>query len=306
MPCLYSYKKEDLYSALVKSQGDFMKLSIITICYNEKEIKRTCERIVQQTNKDFEWIVIDGASDKWCLDILKKYQSNMAYFISEKDSGIYNAMNKGILQAKGEFLLFLNAGDELCDNTIIEKVMPHLDSSADIFYANANFALSEREDELKSYPEKLTKIFFIDGCICHQAAFIKRELFDTHGLYNEKNKIVSDWEHWLKFCNGNCIFKHINILAASFYCDGLSWNNREQTITEQMSIIGNYFTKEDLLDFVEQHRLKELEKSLKEPIKTTSISLFNTIKLLEIVKDTKTKKIFFCGIKILEINVKRD
>ena len=97
------------------------KLSIITICYNEPNIEKTCESIINQTWQDFEWIVIDGGSTDGTLEILNKYKTRINKLISEPDKGIYNALNKGIKFAKGEWLNFMNGGDRFCDNLVLEK-----------------------------------------------------------------------------------------------------------------------------------------------------------------------------------------
>ena len=98
-------------------------LSIITICYNIKdEIERTCKSIVNQTWQDFEWIVVDGGSIDGTVEVLKKYQDRMSVLISEPDNGLYNAMNKGIVHAKGEWLNFMNGGDEYAVTDALERV----------------------------------------------------------------------------------------------------------------------------------------------------------------------------------------
>ena len=93
------------------------KISIITICYNEDRVEDTCKSVIAQTFKDYEWIFIDGGSNEKYLEIHDKYKSYMSVFISEKDSGIYNAMNKGLSFATGEFVVFMNAGDCFYDET---------------------------------------------------------------------------------------------------------------------------------------------------------------------------------------------
>jgi len=99
-----------------------MKLSVITICYNEKNIRKTCESIVGQSWQDFEWIVVDGGSTDGTLDVLNEYRDRIDVLISEPDNGIYNAMNKGIARARGEWLNFMNGGDAFCDKTVLEQV----------------------------------------------------------------------------------------------------------------------------------------------------------------------------------------
>lgn len=115
-----------------------MKLSVITICYNEKNIRKTCESIVGQSWQDFEWIVVDGGSTDGTLDVLNEYRDRIDVLISEPDNGIYNAMNKGIARARGEWLNFMNGGDAFCDKTVLEQVFGGGSSrdGADVLYGD--------------------------------------------------------------------------------------------------------------------------------------------------------------------------
>ena len=96
-----------------------MQLSIVTVCYNEKDIGRTCESIVSQSCQDFEWIVVDGGSTDGSLEVIKHYKERIDILISEPDNGIYDAMNKGIRLAKGKWINFMNGGDTFADNCIV-------------------------------------------------------------------------------------------------------------------------------------------------------------------------------------------
>ncbi|MDE7469771.1 MAG: glycosyltransferase [Desulfovibrionaceae bacterium] len=110
------------------------KLSIITICYNEPNVEETCRSIVEQTWNDFEWIVVDGGSRKETLDVFEKYRYRMDKFISEPDTGIYNACNKGIKLAQGEYIQFLNAGDSFYSNTALKDFFSKVKQNASILY----------------------------------------------------------------------------------------------------------------------------------------------------------------------------
>ena len=113
------------------------KISIISINYNNKEgLRKTVESVVNQTYKNFEYIVIDGGSTDDSTDILDEYHEKINYIVSEPDSGIYNAMNKGIKVAKGDYLLFLNSGDCLIDQFVIQKVITELNDKISIYYGN--------------------------------------------------------------------------------------------------------------------------------------------------------------------------
>ena len=102
-----------------------MKLSIITINYNNLAgLQKTMESVFSQTCKDFEYIVIDGASTDGSAEYIRAHADQLTYWVSEKDTGIYNAMNKGVRAAKGEYLLMLNSGDFLVDDRVIERILP--------------------------------------------------------------------------------------------------------------------------------------------------------------------------------------
>lgn len=198
-----------------------MKISVITICYNEKNVEETCISVVNQTFEDFEWIVIDGGSNNDVLNIFQKYKDRINIFISEKDNGIYNAMNKGIKLSKGDYLLFLNAGDSLFDKNSLIKVSRFL-GKEDIIYGNLK-TIQNGKSNIQKFPQKIPYYWLAYYALPHPSSFFKKELFDKHGLYNENYKIVSDWEKYIEFIDINkCSYRHIPITVSTFYCNGIS------------------------------------------------------------------------------------
>lgn len=171
-----------------------MKLSIITINYNNKAgLQKTIDSVICQTWKDFEWIVIDGGSTDGSKELIEQYQQHFAYWCSEPDGGVYNAMNKGIARAKGDYLLFLNSGDALYDENVLQTI-DDIHFSADIITGQA--IRMDTNELLRQYDKNLLMQLYLDT-LNHQATFIKRELFkDT--CYDESLKIVSDWKFWLE------------------------------------------------------------------------------------------------------------
>ena len=175
-----------------------MKLSIITINYNNLEgLKRTYDSVVSQTCQDFEWIIIDGGSTDGSREFIEERQDKFAYWCSEPDKGIYNAMNKGIAKATGEYLQFLNSGDNLVDDKVIEEFLT-LDWNEDII--SGDIIVDNDETDVRYNPDD--DVLDIDtmrrGCIYHPSSYIKKELFDNYGLYDEKLRIVSDWKFFLE------------------------------------------------------------------------------------------------------------
>lgn len=219
-----------------------MKLSIITICYNNPGIEATCQSIVNQTWQDFEWLVIDGGSTNLkTLAILKKYRSRMDYFVSEKDRGRYHAMNKGIKKAKGEYLLFLNAGDSLIDAGILKKVVPHL-KTFDIIYGDTQFEENGKRTEVRHYPDRLPTDYFVRYNISHQSTFVKHSLFEKYGLYNEDNLIVSDLEKWVELINvDHCSYQHLSLVISVYNNEGVSSRINQRQYEERKKIINQYF-----------------------------------------------------------------
>ena len=224
------------------------KLSIITVCYNEPNLEKTCKSIIEQTYQDFEWIVVDGGSNEQTQNIWNKYKNRTNTFVSEKDSGVYNAMNKGIKQSNGEYLLFLNAGDYLFDKDALKKVIDKkLDR--DICYANNMVYEDENHSYIKRYPKVLDYSFWIKNTLCHQATFIKHELFEKYGFYNENHRIVSDLEIWILFLHVKKVsYKNIDVICSVFINGGISTNKNYEELAykERNELIDKYFTKEEI------------------------------------------------------------
>lgn len=171
-------------------------LSIITINYNNaKGLQKTIESVLVQSFKDLEFIIIDGGSTDGSVEVIKRFSDHIDYWVSEKDNGVYHAMNKGILKANGNYVLMLNSGDYLSEPGILEKI--ELPAHAeDLVYGN-NIWVDATGAKRATYPETITYNFLKTGAVCHQSVFIKKELHNKAGLYSEDYKIASDWEFFL-------------------------------------------------------------------------------------------------------------
>ncbi len=225
--------------------SDKKPLTIITVCYNEKEAERTCKSILNQTFQNFEWIVIDGGSNKEILEIFDKYKERIDIFVSEKDNGIYDAMNKGIKLASNEWLNFMNAGDSYFEDTTLEKVfLKNKYKDADILYGNCRQYRDDGSSFLSAFPKKLGYLFWQSNCLNHQAAFIKKELFNRFGLYDEQYRICADYEKYLLYEKEKCRFKHLNITVSNFFPGGVSNTYRELADAESESILDKYYPYE--------------------------------------------------------------
>ena len=226
-----------------------MKLSIITINWNNAEgLKKTIESVVLQKNLDFEYIVIDAESTDGSIEIIKQYENSITYWKSEPDSGIYNAMNKGIKQAQGDYCLFLNSGDWLKEQAL-SRILRQC-TGEDIIYCNMYLSYDAlRFQELK-YPINLTLNDFYKTAIGHQSTFIKTHLFVKYGMYNENYKIHSDYDFWLKtIIIGNCSYKYIDEFLSYYDMGGRSSKPSKHTRREMKSILTQYFPKRVLDDY---------------------------------------------------------
>jgi glycosyltransferase involved in cell wall biosynthesis len=219
-------------------------LSIITINLNNVQgLLGTIESVIIQGLIDVEFIIVDGGSTDGSLDIIKQYSHKLTHWISEPDKGIYNAMNKGLLLATGKYCLFLNSGDKLTSDSILKEAESLL-SGEDIIYGDGIIEDSEGRFRRFPVPETLSFDYFYFNSLIHQSSFIKRELFDKYGMYNEANTIVSDWEFFLKtIIVNNVRTKHIPLDISIVEDKGISRipENREVIINECNTALSRYF-----------------------------------------------------------------
>lgn len=258
--------------------ADNVLISIITINFNNLEgLKKTMASVLGQTWKEFEYIVIDGGSTDGSATYIESQSNNIDYWVSEPDAGIYNAMNKGIKVAKGEYLLFLNSGDELFSNEVLDQNYRHI-SLYDIIYFNLN-VVGEKETFIKKYPDQLLFSYFVNDTLPHPATFIRKVIFDKVDLYDESLKIVSDWKFFIQsICKFNYSYKRINETLSTFYLDGLSSapNNRDMIFDEKHKVLTSDFQAylEDNTNF------NELKKTVENLRKSKKIKLLVKLGLI--------------------------
>lgn len=261
-----------------------MKLSIITINYNNAEgLRRTLASVAAQTFRDFEHIIVDGGSTDESVDIIRQYADEQAIrlkgykairqencnadnlpslpiiWISERDKGIYNAMNKGIEIALGkrivnscnhselledknkeiettnaEYLLFLNSGDYLVDENVVRTVMNE-NLQEDIVYGKQMIEKDGTIMPMRFYsPEEMSFCAFLKSTLPHQCTFIRVALFDKVGMYNEQNKIVSDWEwNLVALFRWNVSLREIDVPISVYDTKGISSNQKMYELQQQ-------------------------------------------------------------------------
>lgn len=245
-----------------------MKLSIITINLNNREgLAKTTESIVSQTFNDYEWIVIDGGSSDGSLELIKKYHNKMAYWCSEPDNGIYNAINKGIAHAHGEYIQVLNSGDCLFEPTTLEKVFAQ-NLYGDINYGDAmlcyhpqtgTYAYQNGIKLDKKYPDTVSLNYFKHDVINHQACFFRRSIFDGHP-YNEKYLIASDWAYCFEAVCRGLKFQHIPHTIVNYDNCGISAQWTERQIREREEILDKYIPPQLKPDMAVLDELHDLRK----------------------------------------------
>lgn len=212
-----------------------MKLSIVTINLNNCEgLRRTIESVVNQTYRDFEWVVIDGGSTDGSVELIESYAEHFAYRVSEPDKGIYNAMNKGIKASSGDYLLFLNSGDYLYDNEVLQLFVS-TSPTADVVYGNA-IVVDAKGNEISKWitPDKLRLSYFWGGTISHQSTFIQKRCFERF-LYNEDNRIVSDVELFITLLYKGYSFEKYDSYVARVDNSGIS------SVIKRTEIDGVYY-----------------------------------------------------------------
>lgn len=171
-------------------------LTIITINFNNCiGLNKTIQSVIGQSCRNVEFVVIDGGSTDKSKELIEEHQNSISYSISEKDNGIYDAMNKGIQRSNGKYLLFLNSGDYLNDTNVLGQVFPLLNSEKDIIACSYKM---EGSNAVEESPKEPTFSSFWYKSICHQAVLIKKDLFVKYGLYDTSLKIVADWEFFVK------------------------------------------------------------------------------------------------------------
>lgn len=213
------------------------KLTIITINYNNASgLKKTLDSVAAQSCQDFEHVIVDGASTDGSVDVIKDYLLKIedcrlqieVKWVSEKDSGIYNAMNKGIRMATSEYLLFLNSGDALENSKVVKKFL-----SANVTADVATGIERMPNGRLIPAPKDsdLSYAFFYEDTLLHQSTFIRRDAFERYGLYREDYRIVSDWEWFFHaVVRDGATYQTLDFVVADFDGEGMSNSSKHRQL----------------------------------------------------------------------------
>ena len=236
--------------------NDNIKISIITISYNEKlSIKNTILSVINQTYYNKEYIVIDGGSTDGTLEIIKKYSPKIDVFVSEPDKGIYDAMNKGIDFASGDYCIFMNAGDVFVNDNVLTKSAPYFRSSLDVYNGFTYYVHKGRIKGYRKPPTKVDLSFFYCSSICHQSSFIKTSLLKKYH-YDDNCRYVADGKFWkivLGLNNGT--YKAINVDISCFDMGGRSNTQSNKAKMEDVLVKQELLSSEQI-ESCEKNRKK--------------------------------------------------
>jgi len=218
------------------------KLSVITIVYNNvRDIERTVLSVVNQTYPNIEYIVVDGASTDGTLELLKKYESKLSKLITEKDQGIYDAMNKGLALATGDYVLFMNSGDEIYAPDTVEKIFA-TEPDVDIYYGETEMydehwqSLGRRRHQA---PERFTwKSFRFGMSVSHQAIYIKRSLTEPYDL---QYQLSSDIDWVIKCAKKAKKITRVAGYVAKYLVGGMSKKRHRQSLKERFQIFNKHY-----------------------------------------------------------------
>lgn len=200
------------------------KISIITVCYNaEKTIEDTIKSVLKQKYDNYEYLIIDGLSKDKTLEIAKSYEAKFKgkmRIISEKDKGMYDALNKGINLSTGDIIGIINSDDVLFDENVFKKINDNFKDDTDVLYGNVIYCDETLKKPIRDYISGKRKKG--DWCPAHPTMYIKRNVFDELGLYNLKYKVSSDYDMIVRLTNADLNFAYLNEYMVLMRIGGMS------------------------------------------------------------------------------------
>jgi glycosyltransferase involved in cell wall biosynthesis len=248
-----------------------MKLSIITINWNNAVgLEKTMRSVAAQTFKEFEYIVIDGASTDGSVEVIKSLESEFAHlkWVSEPDAGIYNAMNKGLRMASGEYIQILNSADCLAGPEVTERMLEEVEKQGcpSILYGNMVKCFPDgRKMVDKCFAgQEITMLGMYTGTLNHDPAYIRRDLFEKYGYYDESLKIVSDWKWYLQaLILGGETPQYVDLDVTLFDMTGISETNKDLLESERTSLLKEMIPAGILADYDKWYSSVDMVKRLK-------------------------------------------
>jgi glycosyltransferase involved in cell wall biosynthesis len=239
-----------------------IKISMITVVYNDvQNIEETINSVINQTYDNIEYIVIDGGSTDGTVDVIKRYENNINYWVSEPDKGIYDAMNKGILKSTGEYINFLNSGDTFySSNVVLEIVDSLIKLDVDLIYGKAVAIYPTYKVTINGCLSSLKN----DSWVCHQTIFVKTEI-QKRNLYDINYKSLADVDFCSKVLSQNIISYKLDEFIVNYKAGGFS-SDKSISYSEKYLILKKYYGKYYAYKFyfrkilLEQNTKKVLQK----------------------------------------------
>lgn len=228
-----------------------MKLTIVTVVYNAKEdIYNTLESIKMQNNQKFEYLVIDGGSTDGTLDVIKD-SFRVDNYVSEKDNGIYDAMNKGIKLSKGDMIIFLNAGDVFYDDNVVDKITKIKNyEEFDVIYGDV--VMVNNKKRLKRQPDILSLSYLYTNNLCHQSMIFNKKSFQKIGLFDINEKVFADYKWLIRAYSRKSKFYHLNSVVCEYdNMNGVSSKiNKLDLIKTRGKIVKEICGTKKLIEFI--------------------------------------------------------
>ena len=227
------------------------KISVITICYNaERWIESTILSVINQTYSNIEYIIVDGGSTDGTMAIVHKFSSPKFTILSEPDKGIYDAMNKGLAMATGDYVWFINAGDEIYESTTLENLIPYFQENADIIYGDT-MLMNESHNIVglrrKRPPEKFTwKSFRMGMTVCHQSILVSRKIAPNYDL---QYKICADIDWIIRIMKQAEIICNSHRILSRFLVGGISQQREKKVWKERFTIMQRHYGLSQTLVF---------------------------------------------------------
>ena len=220
-----------------------MKFSIITVCRNSAAtLRATMQSLAEQTCRDYEWVVVDGASTDDTLSLISTFEGPRGTWISKPDKGIYNAMNKAARLARGDYVYFLNSDDCLIDHAVLADVAAELEARAapDLIYGNVIY-LHPAHRVLRKFEHISTATLPFED-LCHQASFARRALFDSIGPFNERFSTNADYDWLLRVFASGATTHWMDRTVAEFRTGGAHMQNFSAAVEERRAVRLQYMS----------------------------------------------------------------
>jgi glycosyltransferase involved in cell wall biosynthesis len=233
------------YSEDVPPRARLPRVSVVTVVLNAAEvIERTLVSVIGQDYPDLEYIVVDGLSCDGTLAVIRKYSAWIAKCVSEKDGGIYEAMNKGAALATGEWILFMNAGDLFVERNVITRTFRSCNwAKCDVIYGDGIFS-DEKYRLRERAPDRVT---LTDGSgFSHQSTFVRAAVQRQYG-FDPSERIAADYDFFLRLYKAKKAFQRVDVLVSEFFIGGFSTRPPMETIRLRHRIYKKHFPRSDLI-----------------------------------------------------------